>query len=64
MCQRRFVLLQKIEVSNQKSPGKASLKIVLTTTVQSFIIIEQKMASKIVTSSEKIRNDTMHDRDA
>ena len=54
MSQLFIAVPWKNEVRYRKSERNPSLKIVLTTNVRSFIEISQKMASQIVTTTEKV----------
>ena len=54
MSQLFIAVPWKNEVRYRKSERNPSLKIVLTTNVRSFIKINQKMASQIVTTTEKV----------
>ena len=54
MSQLFIAVPWKNEVRYRKSERNPSLKIVLTTNFRSFIKISQKMASQIVTTTEKV----------
>ena len=55
----RFVQLWSNEVSYRKSKRRPLLKIVLATSLQSFMRIEEKMAAGNVTYNEKVGRNTI-----